>query len=210
MSRCGTYSLTLPVSEVFEDRTPRIVDLDNDGRIEVITIRAYLNAGASVALFGIRDGKLVELASTPAIGTPNRWLNIAGIADYAGRSIPQIAYVETPHIGGTLHFVEWRGNSLAPLASMRGFSNHRIGAREQELTADIDFDGNGQRDIAVPANDRATLRIIGIQDGRPVELHSQTFPAAIKTSKPPSPGSDAKCIQMILETGKTVEICAGA
>ncbi|MEM8703040.1 MAG: hypothetical protein AAGF82_14540 [Pseudomonadota bacterium] len=198
-----TFEVQLPESEVFEDRTPRITDLDGDGRFELITIRSFANAGGSVAIYGLRGGKLVELAATEPIGRANRWLNIAGIADYAGRGKPQIAYVETPHIGGTLFFVEWRGNALVPIASIAGFSNHRIGAREQDLSADIDFDADGRPDIVVPSNDRRTLRVVGIKDGRAKELHKVRFPAEVKSRKP----SAGTCVEMTLTNGETGRIC---
>jgi len=203
----GTYELTLPEIEVFEDRTPRIVDLDGDGAVEIITIRAYLDAGASVAIFGLRDGRLVELAATAPIGIPNRWLNIAGIADYAGRGKPQIAYVETPHIGGTLYFVEWQGRSLAPIASVAGFSNHKIGAREQDLSADLDFNGDGKTDIVVPSNDRRTLRVVGLRNGRAEELHRATFRSPVKSAKRSGNSSSTGCVQMLLEDRKVAEVC---
>lgn len=202
----GTYELVLPDSQVFEDRTPRIVDLDQDGKFEVITIRSFLSAGGSVAVYGLRDGKLVELAATAPIGRSNRWLNIAGIADYAGRGKPQIAYVETPHIGGTLYFVEWRGTDLVPIVSINGFSNHQIGAREQGLSGDLDFDGDGRTDIAVPSNDRRTLRVIGIQDGKARELHRVAFPAAIKRTTPGALPEKA-CLRLELENRKSAQVC---
>ncbi|WP_420332770.1 hypothetical protein [Roseibium sp.] len=197
------FEVHLPESEVFEDRTPRITDLDGDGRFEVITIRSFANAGGSVAIYGLRGGKLVELASTKPIGRANRWLNIAGIADYAGRGKPQIAYVETPHIGGTLYFVEWRGKALVPIASIAGFSNHRIGAREQNLSADIDFNADGRPDIAVPSNDRQTLRIVAIEGGKAKELHQVRFPAAVKSRR----SSGSGCVEMRLTNGGTGRLC---
>ncbi|MEO0980049.1 MAG: hypothetical protein AAFY24_22485, partial [Pseudomonadota bacterium] len=197
------FEFHLPQSEVFEDRTPRINDLDGDGRFEVITIRSFADAGGSVAIYGLRGGKLVELASTDPIGRTNRWLNIAGIADYAGRGKPQIAYVETPHIGGTLFFVEWRGKALVPIASIAGFSNHRIGAREQDLSADIDFNADGRPDIAVPSNDRRTLRVVGIMDGRAKELHQVRFAADVKSRRPTTGG----CVEMRLTSGKSGRLC---
>jgi hypothetical protein len=62
------YAVTLPQDQVFEDRTPRIVDLNGDGQPEIVTIRAFLSAGASVAVFGLQGDQLVELASSRPIG----------------------------------------------------------------------------------------------------------------------------------------------
>lgn len=202
----GTYRLDLPDSQVFEDRTPRIVDLDRDGSFEVITIRSFQSAGGSIAIYGLRNGKLVELAATKPIGRANRWLNIAGIADYAGRGEPQIAYVETPHIGGTLYFVEWRGKRLVPIASKRGFSNHRIGAREQGLSGDIDYDGDGRADIAVPSNDRHTLRLVGFEGGDPEEMHQITFPEEIKRISSTT-ANQSRCLVVELENRTSKKIC---
>ncbi|MEP2438251.1 MAG: hypothetical protein ABJH93_15255, partial [Roseibium sp.] len=102
-------SYHLPEDQVFEDRTPRLVDLDGDGKTEIIAIVAFARAGGAVAIFGIEDGKLVERAVSAPIGRSNRWLNIAGVADFAGLGRQQIAYVETPHIGGTLKLLDWQG-----------------------------------------------------------------------------------------------------
>jgi len=153
----GESELVLPESEVFEDRTPRLADLDGDGRMEIITIRSSLRQGGSVAVYGLRGAEIVELGATPFIGRANRWLNIAGIADFLGRGDRQIAFVETPHIGGTLKLARFDGASLRVVASMGGFSNHEIRAREQRLSGVADFDGDGAMDILLPDARREQL-----------------------------------------------------
>lgn len=202
------FSLTLPQSEVFEDRTPRLIDLDGDGQFEIVTIRSLKTAGGSVAVFGIRDGNLVELASTVPIGRSNRWLNIAGIADYAGRGTSQIAYVETPHIGGTLYFVEKRGSKLVPVASMRGFSNHEIGSREQNLSADIFWSGGERPDLAVPSDSLRTLRVVGFRDGDLQELDQKALPAKVVTRSMSPAEKHKTCARFQLENGDQFNLCA--
>lgn len=157
----GERELVLPESEVFEDRTPRLADLDGDGRMEIITIRSSLRQGGSVAVYGVRGAEIVELGATRFIGRSNRWLNIAGIADFLGRGDRQIAFVETPHIGGTLKLASFDGAGLRVVASMAGFSNHAIRSREQRLSAVADFDGDGAMDLLVPDARRNQLLAIG-------------------------------------------------
>lgn len=174
-------TMRLPETEVFEDRTPRLIDLDRDGRMEVVTIRASLQAGASVTIYSLRGGVLRQLASTPFIGIPNRWLNIAGIADFAGLGTRQIAYVETPHIGGTLVFYAYLDGELRRLASMGGFSNHAIGAREMGLSATADLDGDGLPDLLLPTDSRRTLKVVGFQKRTLSEQASIDLPAPLET-----------------------------
>jgi hypothetical protein len=45
-----TLEFTLPKNEVFEDRYPRLADLDGDGTVEVVAIRTSVRFGASVAV----------------------------------------------------------------------------------------------------------------------------------------------------------------
>jgi hypothetical protein len=202
------YSLFLPETEVFEDRTPRLVDLDGDGRLEVVTIRSFVNAGASVAVFDVRDEKLVELAATEAIGRPNRWLNIAGIADYAGLENLQIAYVKTPHIGGTLYFVEWQGNKLVPIASMPGFSNHKIGSRDQNLSADIYYNNDGMPDLAVPSINRRVLKIVSFSNGKLAVLDQVSLPAELIHIEKGDANSGKNCVWLRLQNRSLLDICA--
>lgn len=112
---------------VFEDVTPRIADVTGDGLNDVIAIETRLDAGASLAIYGMANDTFVKLASTPHIGIPNRWLAPAGIADFDGDGVLDVAYVETPHIGGTLRIWSFRDNRPREIAAAFGFSNHRIG-----------------------------------------------------------------------------------
>ena len=201
------YDLTLPWEQVFEDRTPRIVDLDKDGVPEIVAIRSFQDAGGSVAVFGIRGDRLVELASTAPIGRSNRWLNIAGIADYAGRGSNQIAYVETPHIGGTLYLVEWQGSGLEPIASLPGFSNHKIGSRHQDLSADIAWTGDETPDLIVPSDNLRNLRIVSSTDGRLEELDRIALPARVLKRAAPARGQAQGCARFRLENGEDVTVC---
>lgn len=151
--------LSLPDTQVFEDLTPRIVDADGDGTPEILTIKAYRATGATITLFGIRDGVLREVAEARPIGTPNRWLNPAGIADYDGDGAPEIAVIRTPHIGGILILYRWDGVSreITELRRISGYSTHAIGSRALGLALTEDWDGDEIPDLLLPNQRRDTL-----------------------------------------------------
>ena len=50
-----TVKLTLPEDSVFEDRQPRLADLDGDGRDEIVLVRSYLGRGAALAIVALVD-----------------------------------------------------------------------------------------------------------------------------------------------------------
>ncbi|MFD0915971.1 hypothetical protein ACFQ14_06085 [Pseudahrensia aquimaris] len=154
------FQIDLPEEEVFEDITPRIIDLDGLGKNHVVTLRSHKDKGASIAVYGLVDEELILLAQTSYIGRTNRWRNVAGIEDFDGDGSLQIAEVVTPHIGGTLNFWTWKNGALVFSGSAFGFSNHEIGSREQRLSTVNDFDGDGVSDIALPSGDRKSLRLM--------------------------------------------------
>ncbi len=165
-----TVELLLNDQHVFEDITPRLADLNGDGHAEIIAILSSLQKGSALAVYGIRDSKPALLAKTAYIGQANRWLNIAGIADYDGDGGPEISLVKTPHIGGELQFWQLEGSRLTRIAAAQGFSNHFIGSRAQGLSATLDANGDGQMDLIVPSADRTRLRVMTLQGGQVKEL----------------------------------------
>ncbi|MEM7670336.1 MAG: VCBS repeat-containing protein [Pseudomonadota bacterium] len=116
--------ISLPVSRVIEDIAPRLADVTGDGRPEVVTVVASRTGGARLAIF---DLALEPVAFGPEIGRRFRWLGIAGIGDFDGDGKPDIAYVETPHLGKTLRIWTLRAGDLVELAQRPGLTNHRIG-----------------------------------------------------------------------------------
>lgn len=165
-------SFVLPQNEVFEDITPRIADLDRDGLNEVITIVASQSGGGSLAVFGMVDGALARRANSPSIGIPNRWMNAAGIADFDGDGVLEIAVVRTPHIGGTLEIwqADFARQVLDREASLHGFSNHAIGSRALDLSVVTDIDGDGVSDLIVPDASRRALRFVKVTDAGITEV----------------------------------------
>jgi hypothetical protein len=94
LTRWGeTLEFRLPQDSVFEDLMPRLHDVDGDGYNEVVVVRSYLEAGAAVAVLGVRDGALVLIAETEPIGRSNRWLNPVGVADFDGDGRSEVAVV---------------------------------------------------------------------------------------------------------------------
>lgn len=170
--------LTLRLSEnsVFEDRIPRLADLDGDGRDEIVLVRSYLDRGAALAVVGVRGDQLKVIAETPPIGIPHRWLNPAGIADFDGDGRLDIAYVQMPHVLGRLRVWTLRPEGLTEIASLDGTSNHVAGSRHLGLAAVADFDGDGVADLAIPSLDRRSLRFIAFKGGAR-ELARKALPA---------------------------------
>ena len=121
-----TKQIVLPENRVFEDRVPRLADLDGDGDNEAIVVETDVNLGAQLAVYD-ENGKV---AGTPFIGMCNRWLAPAGIADFDGDGQNDIAYVETPHLGKVLMFWTLKDGELVKIAEASGLTNHRFGEPE--------------------------------------------------------------------------------
>lgn len=172
--------LSLPQDEVFEDLRPTLAALDDSPPPEIITVRSEQDAGAALAIYRVGPTGPVELAATAPIGQPNRWLNPVGVGDFNGDGTLEIAYVQTPHIGGFLRILRYSGDGrLADLGALGDVSNHVFGSPEQTLHAIVDADGDGDDDILVPDQARTALRVIDLDGEGPVEIDRVDLPAPL-------------------------------
>lgn len=177
-----TLSYSLPDTSVFEDLTPRWVDVDQDGQFELLTIKAYAAVGATLALYGLGEEALVPLGEAPAIGRSFRWLNPAGVADFDGDGQQEIAVIETPHIGGKLVLYHWDKAQRVITEERRtlGYSTHAIGARELDLMEVVDWTGDGVMDLVLPRQNRQTIAVVSMADGSFEEVYQKHLPDGIK------------------------------
>ncbi len=127
------FNLELPLTRVFEDLVPRLVDLDRDGRDEIVVVESDLRLGASLSVYGVGVNGLTRRASSGFIGQANRWLNPLGAGDFDGDGHLDLALVATPHIGGVLRLYRFAEPALVQFAEFTGVSTHRLGSRELEL-----------------------------------------------------------------------------
>ncbi|MDP6388749.1 MAG: VCBS repeat-containing protein [Alphaproteobacteria bacterium] len=179
----GTVAkIILNEDSVFEDLMPRLHDLDGDGRDEVIVVRSYLVAGAAVAVFGLDGGKIVRRAESPPIGQSHRWLCPVGMADFDGDGRIEIAVVETPHLGRTIVIYRQYGEKLVEVARQYGHSNHFIGSTVLDMSAVLDVDGDGIRDMVVPTGGRSRLVAMSFAGGKFKEIARTPHGAEIVTA----------------------------
>ena len=142
----------LPKGQVFEDIQPRCGNFNNDGAPDPITVISDAQNGARLAIF-VR----AQMIATPPIGTGNRWLAPIGSADLDGNGLPDIAYVEKPHISGTLRIWELQNGKLVQTAEMPGFSNHKIG--ENFITSGLRDCGQGP-ELVIPNFNWSKLMVV--------------------------------------------------
>ena len=146
----------LPDDQVFEDITPRIADLDGDGTNEVIAIRSSTSGGAAVAIYGLVENQLALRGAGSENGHPNRWLNIAGLIPRPDAGLTLYG-VRTPHIGGRLFSLDFRGGTLTEHNDIApDVSNHIIGSRELGMSATGQF--GHQIELVLPSQNRRRLR----------------------------------------------------
>jgi len=146
------YDFKLPEDYVFEDIRPRLYDVDGDGKLEFITIRTNVSKGAGIAIYKVVGGQLVEYAFLPEIGTTHRWLNIVAINDLDNDGIVELAWIETPHIGGVLKVAKINTGTLKVIAEKAQYSNHAIG--ERNLCLSVLTEQSGKKVFYVPNQSR--------------------------------------------------------
>jgi len=142
-------------SVVFEDTAPRLVDLNGDGRPEVITVEAHEQQGARLAIWGVAEDQVFPMAATPWIGQRFRWLAPLGAADLDGDGAMEIAYIDRPHLAKTLRvwritFPEPGTAILTEIASAPGLTNHQL--RDPNIPGGIRDCGTGPEMITADAN----------------------------------------------------------
>ncbi len=141
----NTITIRLPENRVFEDLEPRII-LGEFEQTWVMVVESDLALGARLAIY-----TAAGLAhATPFIGRSHRWLAPVGSADLDGDGIPEIAYVEKPHLSKELKIWRFEETGLSFVTSLRGLTNHRIG--EDFITGGIRDCGDGPEIITADAN----------------------------------------------------------
>lgn len=187
---------------VFEDIMPRLIDIDNDGRDEVIVVRSLIDYGSALAILGLRDGKLDFLAQSPAVGVPMRWMNPVGFADFDGDKKLEAVAVMMPHEVGILTLFKLQDGALIPIATANGFSNHVFGTQEPDLGAVVDMNGDGRPDIVVPDFERRNLRIVTLWGDDFLDLGKQLLPAPFTGPMYPLYDKDGRGAVTFMANGK--------
>lgn len=121
------FSIALDKTHVFEDLMPRLANIDKSPGVEVITVRSHQDYGAQIAVYQLAGNKIRLLATTPYIGTSNRWLAPVGIADFNNDGDMDIAFVDRPHLAKVLRVWSYRNDELHQIAEKSRLTNHRIG-----------------------------------------------------------------------------------
>ena len=155
---------------VFEDRYPRLADLDGDGADEIVVVHSYLDRGAALAVLEVDEQGFRIAAESRPIGSANRWLNPVGAGDLTGDGKIEIAAILMPHLDGSLVLYRYHGGGLRQLFRGGRYSNHSIGSRNLGLSLVIDVDADSVDELIIPSFDHYSLVMIGFRDGRAYEI----------------------------------------
>lgn len=160
----GTYyPYILEDNYVFEDLAPRMIDVNADGRPELLCIRSEVNSGAALVIYELRERSIRPYAWIEEVGTRFRWLNVVAVKDLDNDDTLDLVWIQTPHIGGILKSTNIAEGKMEVLDEMGGVSNHAIGQRNLCLSALVEIEGKLQ--MIVPNQSRSKLIYVSYQEG---------------------------------------------
>lgn len=205
-SEGAVLTLMLDENHVFEDRQPRLADLDGDGKDEVVLVLSSIREGASLAAYSVLGSQIALKAKTPFIGTSHRWLNPAGIADYDGDGQLDVVFVAMPHLIKRLEMWTLGSRGFRQTMVADGFSNHRNGSAHTGMSASADFDGDGVTDLALPDAERRAIRVVTFARMGQREINRLPLPAPADGDFSLTSVDDGYVLRVPLSDGTVAEL----
>jgi hypothetical protein len=194
----------LPSDSVFEDRYPRLYDLDQDREDEVVLVRAYRDRGAALAVLEVSSDGITIGAESAPIGQAYRWLNPAGAGDFDGDGKPELAAVLMPHLSGELAIYQYDGTRLVEEFRGGSYSTHAIGSREMGLSVVMDSNRDGRDELLIPEFGRFDLVLLQLHEGQIQELDRLAHQSPISTSLHGDQAGDVMLVYYHLKDGTKV------
>jgi len=166
-------------SGVVEGTTPILAPLTENDDSEVIVTVSDAKRGARVVAFDT-DGP--RLAAGSGFDGGYRWRHQLAVAPFAADDVPELAVVETPHIGGTVRFYRREDETLRVVGSVSGYSSHTIGSRVLDGAVAGDFDGDGRPEPLVPDDSRTHLGAVRRTEGGAQEAWKLSIGGTLTTN----------------------------
>ncbi|GAB4307367.1 MAG: hypothetical protein Kow00117_00560 [Phototrophicales bacterium] len=160
-------TVDLDGDSVFEGLSPFWADVNEDGKLDLITTVSNAAQGAQIRVYQ-DDGSI--LAQGPAIGRGGRWRHQLAWGAFGINGENLLVEVLTPHIGGVVGFYRYDGaGNLEIIAQRSGYTSHVIGSRNLDMAVAGDFDGDGQLEIVLPSQDRTRIAGLGLNTNGDIE-----------------------------------------
>lgn len=150
--------IAIAASAVIEGTSALLADLmgETNGPEILVTV-SDRDQGARLVVYGL-DGELI--AASEPIGQGFRWLHQIGVGPTGPDGEVEIIAVRTPHIGGIVEAYRLVDDRLDKVASLPGFSSHRLGSTNLDMALLADADGDGRLEVVVPTQDMSRLGVL--------------------------------------------------
>lgn len=155
---------TLRPGEFFEDLTPVLADVREEGGDEVVLTVSQEGKGSMIVILSYAGGRLREVHRSPD-DRKGRYMQVLGASVLGDSQRKLILAVSGPSASGDLE--AFRTDLAATRLSFDGtISTHIEGTRILETALIGDFNGDGEREIIAPDEDRQSISMFMLRKNR--------------------------------------------
>ncbi|MGD8485279.1 MAG: hypothetical protein PVH07_01455 [Chloroflexota bacterium] len=150
--------IEVEADEVIEGTSAMVVKLASDDPESLLLVTVSDAAdGARLRAYDLAGSQVAESAP---IGQGFRWLHQIAAAPIGPTGAIEIIAVRTPHIDGRIEAYRLAGGRLERVASLAGYSSHRLGSANLDMALLADADGDGGLEVVVPTSDMRSLAVL--------------------------------------------------